>query len=52
MYIGTDEDIIQERLYREDLLDFLYNDKVKLFSSAQEGEMLIKLSGVSVTPMK
>lgn len=51
-YIGTDEDIIQERLYREDLLDFLYNDKVKLFSSAQEGEMLIKLSGVSVTPMK
>ena len=51
-YIGTDEDIIQERLYREDLLDFLYNDKIKLFSSAQEGEMLIKLSGVSVTPMK
>lgn len=51
-YIGTDEDIIQERLYREKLLDFLYNDKVKLFSSAQEGEMLIKLSGVSVTPMK
>lgn len=51
-YIGTDEDIIQERLYREELLDFLYNDKVKLFSSAQEGEMLIKLSGVSVTPMK
>lgn len=51
-YIGIDEDIIQERLYREDLLDFLYNDKIKLFSSAQEGEMLIKLSGVSVTPMK
>lgn len=51
-YIGTDEDVIQERLYREALLDFLYNDKVKLFSSAQEGEMLIKLSGVSITPMK
>jgi hypothetical protein len=51
-YYGADEDIIQERFYREDLLDFLYNDKVKLFSSAQEGEMLIKLSGVSVTPMK
>lgn len=51
-YLGTNEDIIQERVYREKLLDFLYNDKIKLFSSAQEGEMLIKLSGVSVVPMK
>lgn len=47
-----DENILQERLYREELLEFLYNDKIKLFSSLQEGEMLIKLSGVSLTPMK
>lgn len=51
-YYGTNEELIQERLYREELLEFLYNDKVKLFSSVQEGEMLIKLSGVSLTPMK
>lgn len=51
-YYGTNEELVQERLYREELLDFLYNDKVKLFSSVQEGEMLIKLSGVSLTPMK
>lgn len=46
------DEMLQERIYRDQLLTFLYNDNIKLFSSIQEGDMLIKLSGVSLTPVE
>lgn len=41
---------IQEKVYRDLILDFLYNDKIKLFQSGPEGNMLIKLSAIALTP--
>ena len=46
------DEIYFERLFREKVMDFLYDNNVKLFKSATEGNILIKLTGVSLTPEK
>ena len=46
------KEIIIERKFREQVLDFLSENNVKLFKSATEGNILIKLTGVTLTPEK
>lgn len=41
---------ITERKYRKEILDFLQADTIKLFRSTPEGNILIKLMDVSLTP--
>ena len=43
-------DYIQQREFREKVLDFLYADNVKLYKSATEGNILIKLMNITLTP--
>ena len=45
-------DYIYERGFRELILDFFYNGKAKLFRSTPEGNILVKLMDVSLTPKK
>ena len=51
-YIASpiDREIILERIFRERVIEFLQNDKVKLFKSLTEGSMLIRLINVQLTP--
>lgn len=42
--------ITWERDYREKIMDFLYKHNVKLFKSATEGNILVKLMDISFTP--
>lgn len=44
------EDIIYEREFRQAVMDFLYKNSVKLFRSNTEGNMLIKLLNITLTP--
>lgn len=44
------QDYIYERKFREKIIDFLYQDNVKLFRSTTEGNILVKLMDVSFTP--
>ena len=39
-----------ERDFREAVMNFLYEDTVKLFKSASEGNMLVKLTDISLEP--
>lgn len=41
---------LKQRMYRDAVIDFLHDGKVKLFSSFQEGNMLVRLSNISLTP--
>lgn len=41
-----------EREFREEVLNFLYSDKPKLFKSPTEGNLLVRLMNVSTTPNK
>lgn len=43
-------DYIYERQFRQKVQKFLYNNKVKLFRSLTQGNMLIKLMGITLTP--
>ena len=43
-------DITYERDFREEVKDFLNDNNVKLFKSAEEGNILVKLMNVSFTP--
>lgn len=43
-------DIIYERDFREKVIDFLYKNNVKLFRSSTEGNILVKLMNISLTP--
>lgn len=43
-------DYTYERKFREKVEEFLYNSKPKLYKSTQEGNILIKLMEVSLTP--
>lgn len=47
-----EEEFYKERLFRDSILDFLYSDKEKLLRSTTEGNMLIRLTNVSLTPNK
>lgn len=42
----------KERIYRERVLDFLEDGKIKLFKSVQEGNIFVYLSNVSLTADK
>ena len=44
------QDYIYEREFRKKIIDFLYQDDIKLFRSTTEGNILIKLLDVSFTP--
>lgn len=53
MQLSTyDARAVKERLYRERILDFLEDGKVKLFKSVQEGNIWVYLSGVTLTADK
>lgn len=43
-------DYIKEREFRKAVEDFLYNDNVKIFRSETEGNILVELMDVSLTP--
>ena len=43
-------DYTQEREFRHAVMTFLYDNKVKLFKSSQEGNILVKLMSISLTP--
>ena len=47
-----DKQKINEKLYRQKIIDFLHKDQVVLFKSFQEGNMLIKLSNIQLTPQQ
>ena len=49
--IAQYEDIIYEREFREKVYEFLYQNTVKLFRSNTEGNMLIKLTNITFSPM-
>lgn len=42
--------VLYERLFREKVISFLQNNKVKLFKSPTEGNILIKLTNISLSP--
>ena len=46
----TDENIMVERRFKLEVLDWLNNGKVKLFKSPTEGNYLVRLMNVSLTP--
>ena len=43
-------DIVYEKIFREKVMDFLYKHNVKLFRSATEGNILVKLMDITFTP--
>ena len=43
-------DYVYQRDFRQKVEAFLYNNKVKLFRSLTQGNMLIKLMGITLTP--
>lgn len=45
------QDYIYEKQFRQKVLDFLYKNNVKLFRSLTEGNILIKLTNISLSPI-
>ena len=50
--IGEYNDYIYEKMFRDVVIDFLYDNNVKLFKSATEGNILVKLMDINFTPNK
>lgn len=48
--ISDYRDFIYEKKFRDKVLDFLYEDSVKLFRSTTEGNILVKLMDITLTP--
>ena len=48
--INNFNDYIYERQFRQKIMDFLYADNIKLFKSIQEGNILVRLMDISLTP--
>lgn len=48
--ISPYKDFTYERDFREKVMDFLYDNEVKLYRSATEGNLLVKLMNISLTP--
>lgn len=46
----TLDDFTRERQFREAVMNFLHKNNIKLFKSATEGNLLVKLTNVSFTP--
>ena len=49
---STDNDIVREKNFRDKVINFLYDNNIKLFKSATEGNILIKLTYISFSPKK
>lgn len=47
----VDYNIAAERIFKNEVLDWLNNGQVKLFKSPAEGNFLVRLMNVSLTPM-
>jgi hypothetical protein len=47
----TDENILLERLFKLEVLDWLNDGKIKLFKSPQEGNYIVRLMNVSLSPI-
>ena len=47
---NTNREILYEKEFREKAMDFLYSDDIILFKSLQEGNIIVRLTGVSMTP--
>lgn len=47
-----EDEQLRERLFRDTLFNFLHDGKVKLFKSTQEGNMLVRLTNISLTSNK
>ena len=43
-------DYIYEREFRKKVMQFLYNNNIKLFRSLTEGNILVKLMNITLTP--
>ena len=43
-------DFVYEKLFRDRVMDFLMDSKVKLFRSSTEGNILVRLNNISFTP--
>ena len=48
--ISPYNDYIYEKFFRDKLIEFLYNDDIKLFRSGTQGNILVKIMNVSLTP--
>lgn len=46
------EDIIYQREFRQAVYQFLYKNNVKLFRSTQQGNILVKLTEISFSPLE
>ncbi len=49
-YMDTSNDRLTQRKFRELVMAFLYDDKPKLFRSTPEGNILVRITDVSLTP--
>lgn len=49
-YINQQNDRITQRKFREMVMDYLYNDIPKLFRSTPEGNILVRITDVNLTP--
>lgn len=50
--ISGENDILKEKLFRDAVMKFLYNGEVKLFKSATEGNFLVALTDISLSPIE
>ena len=48
--IGNANNTIYERKFRDEVIDFLYEEDLKLFRSPTEGNMIVKVMEASLTP--
>lgn len=48
--IGLYNDFVREKEFRNAVMEFLYKDDIKLFRSLTEGNMLVKLTNITLTP--
>ena len=49
---STYSEVKRERLFREAVIKFLYSNPIKMFRSATEGNIFVKITNVSLTPEK
>lgn len=45
-----DKQMIKEKMFRDKVLNFFYNDNFKLFKSPTEGNIIIKIMDINLTP--
>lgn len=49
-YVNNNNRTVEERQFRQEFINSLTNGQVKLFKSGPEGLMLVRVTGVSLTP--